>query len=598
MKRKLFLLGCLLAISQVAQAQMTYTINACGYAPIAGVGTPLPTGDDIVSGAVPLGFTFNFYATNYTQCYVSSNGFLSFNAVGSGCCSGQLLPAAGFPNMIAWSWDDMYTVGGTVDYFTSGVAPNRIFVLNYNNVGYCCTSNNMASVQVQLYETSNEIRILSANNNHIGRTATMGIFDQIQGATPVPGRHSQSWATPANDCQLFIPGPLPPPPPPFCYSGGAIPYAPDPVGGTFLVLGDDQYSPVVNIGFSFCMDGTNYTQLLISSNSYVDFDLGLASGFSPYWITAPIPTNNPAEIMRGLLSPWQDIYPPGGGTVSYQTLGIAPNRRFVVTWNNVPMYSCTGMLFTGQLKLFETTNCAEIHIGSKPICAGWNGGQAIEGYNNVTGTNAWAQAGRNAPTQWTVTNDAIRMVPNCTPCSTAVTCTPPLPIELLSFDGICSNDQVDLFWATSSEINNNYFSVERSNDLVQFETLGTIQGAINSNVIQEYSFTDHTPRSGNTYYRLRQTDINGDFKYFDPISVNCAGMNLTIYPNPNLGIFKILGADAYSDLMVTDIFGKVVYQMNNLATSNDIDLSHLKSGVYFITIQSNNQSWVKKVVIN
>ena len=122
------------------------------------------------------------------------------------------MPAAAFPTMIAWSWDDMYTTGGTVNYFTTGTAPNRIFVLNYQNVGYCCTSANQATCQIQLYETTNEIRILSANNNHIGRTATMGIQMIGQGSTVVPGRNAASWASAANECYSFLPG-VPPPPP-------------------------------------------------------------------------------------------------------------------------------------------------------------------------------------------------------------------------------------------------------------------------------------------------------------------------------------------------------------------------------------------------
>ena len=124
---------------------------------------------------------------------------------------GQTIPYAPIPTMIAFSWDDMYTFGATYNYFTSGVAPNRIFVINYNSVGYCCTSANQATVQIQLYETTNDIRILSANNIHAGRTATMGIQSIGNGSLVVPGRNAQSWSAGANECQSFLPGPPPPP---------------------------------------------------------------------------------------------------------------------------------------------------------------------------------------------------------------------------------------------------------------------------------------------------------------------------------------------------------------------------------------------------
>lgn len=733
MKKLLLALLFALSVSQIGRTQIVYTLSACGYAPIAGGGTALPLGDDVMSGMIPLGFTFNFYGSPFTTCDVSSNGFLTFNAgMGSGCCSGQVMPAAGWPTMIAWSWDDMYTIGGTVNYFTSGVAPNRIFVLNYNNVGYCCTSANNASCQIQLYETSNQIRILSANNNHAGRTATMGIQMIGQGNTVVPGRNSASWTSAANECQLFTPGVPPPPvndnpcgaialtvsagctfvgttnisatatagppapgcagysggdvwytavvpasgsitfdtqqgvvldggmavysaaacggpftlitcndngssspnmpfisltgqppgstlwirfwengnnnngsfsicaydpPPPLCYSGTNIAFAPDPYVGTAVVLGDDQYSGVVNIGFNFCVDGASYTQLLISSNNYVDFDLGGAGGYSPFSIPGPIPLTIPAEVMRTVMSPWEDLYPPAGGTINYQTLGIAPNRRFVVSWFQVPMFSCTGQIYTSQLKLFEGSNCIEMHLANKPTCPGWNGGQAIQGINNWNGTMAYVIPGRNAPTQWAVVNDGKRLSPTCAPCLTAVVCTPPLPVELASFQGECDDNKATLRWVTSSEVNNSYFTVERSFDAVSYEKLVNVEGAGNSNELLQYSFVDNEPRNGTSYYRLKQVDMDGNFKIYEPVVVGCELSGISVLPNPNNGTFKIMGIPTNSDVTITDIFGHAVYQKVKIGGSVDIDLSHIAKGVYFITLDNGKEKDVKKVVI-
>ncbi len=732
--KKVFLLLCILCITQVAKSQVFYNLSACAYTPVAGGGTAIPLCDDCMSGMIPIGFTFVFYGSPFTTLDVSSNGFLTFDpGMGNGCCSGQAMPVATWPTMIAFSWDDMYTTGGVVNYFTTGVAPNRRFILNYNNVGYCCTSSNMASVQVQLFETTNEIRILSANNIHAARTATMGIQMIGQGQTVVPGRNAAGWNAAANECQSFLPGVPPPPandnpcgataltvgvsctyapttnisatntagvpapgcagysggdvwytavvpatgsitfdtqtgvmldggmavytaaacggpfvlvacddnnspngampmlsltgqtpgttlwirvwengnnnngsfsicaydpPPPLCYTATAIAYAPDAVGGTSLVMSDDQYSGAVNIGFTFCVDGTTHTQLLIASNGYLDFDLASAGAFSPYTIAAPIATTNPTEIQKTILGPWHDLYPPSGGTITYQTLGTAPNRRFVVTWQDVPMFSCTGLLDRQQIRLYESSNCIEMHLGNKPICAAWNTGQAIQGINNFNGTMAAVIPGRNAPTNWSATNDAYRLAPTCVPCLTAVVCSPPLPVEMQAMTAECNNGEVTIRWTTATEINNDYFTVEKSIDGIIFEALGVVDGAGNNNQLRHYTLNDNDARTGDNYYRIKQTDYNGQFEYYSVLSTTCLAAEINIYPNPNNGVFTLEGAEKNSNIEISDISGHIVYQMNLSSSKTNLDLSYLSKGIYLITIHSSKGTIVKKLVID
>ena len=86
----------------------------------------------------------------------------------------------------------------------------------------------------------------------------------------------------------------------------------------------------------------------------------------------------------------------------------------------------------------------------------------------------------------------------------------PLPIDLLSFDSEWTDGVVNLDWVTSTELRNDFFTVERSLDLIFFETVVTVPGAGNSNVELSYSSIDETPYSGTSYYRLKQTDYNGE----------------------------------------------------------------------------------------
>jgi hypothetical protein len=95
-----------------------------------------------------------------------------------------------------------------------------------------------------------------------------------------------------------------------------------------------------------------------------------------------------------------------------------------------------------------------------------------------------------------------------------------LPIDLLSFVSVIKPDRIFLNWTTGSEINNDYFTLERSRDLYGWEVLGFVEGAGNSSVPIDYSFSDLRPLDGLAYYRLKQTDFDGAFKYYGPIAAH------------------------------------------------------------------------------
>jgi len=110
-----------------------------------------------------------------------------------------------------------------------------------------------------------------------------------------------------------------------------------------------------------------------------------------------------------------------------------------------------------------------------------------------------------------------------------------LPIELLSFSGKCENGKNILQWSTSSETNNDYFTIERTSDGIHDKIEFIIDGAGNSSQIISYSFVDENPKTEN-YYRLKQTDFDGKYEYFKYININCSNNNLefnfNIFPNP------------------------------------------------------------------
>lgn len=181
--------------------------------------------------------------------------------------------------------------------------------------------------------------------------------------------------------------------------------------GTPLTLADDQYSGVIPIGFDFCFFGQTYNSVLISSNSYITFNLTAAGGYCPWSIPGPVPGNGVTELLNSIMCPWQDLLPPSGGTIKYFVFGQAPCRRFVVSYSETSMFSCTTLNFSNQLVLYESSNVIETYIASKPICTSWNSGQAIHGLQNADGSEVVIIPGRNAPEQWEAYNDAYRFIP-------------------------------------------------------------------------------------------------------------------------------------------------------------------------------------------
>ena len=120
---------------------------------------------------------------------------------------------------------------------------------------------------------------------------------------------------------------------------------------------DDIFGSVIDMGFDFVFYGNTYNQVVLSSNNYLSFNTANAGAFSGWNIGAAIPNNFDAP-MNAILCPWQDIYPGvnGNGTIQYATTGEAPNRVFIASFCGIPMFSCTDICYSSQIKLFESTN--------------------------------------------------------------------------------------------------------------------------------------------------------------------------------------------------------------------------------------------------
>ena len=191
------------------------------------------------------------------------------------------------------------------------------------------------------------------------------------------------------------------------YSTTNIPYVSQTNTGTNLFMTDDSQQGPFNIGFNFCFFGTTYNQFYVGSNGWISFNGGQPTTFT----SQPIPTANPLVPKNCVMGPWQDWHPGLGGEIKYELQGVAPCRKLVVSWVDIPMYSCTSNIGTFHIIIYESTNVIENYIQDKPSCLTWQGGTATQGLHNNGGTIGVTVTGRNS-TAWTTTNDAYRWTPN------------------------------------------------------------------------------------------------------------------------------------------------------------------------------------------
>lgn len=165
-----------------------------------------------------------------------------------------------------------------------------------------------------------------------------------------------------------------------------------------------------------------------------------------------------------------------------------------------------------------------------------------------------------------------------------------LPVELLSYDiKVIDNTRVQIDWQTATETNNDYFTIERSQDGEFWEEVMQVDGAGNSLTPLSYSAVDPFPYSGISYYRLKQTDFDNSFEYFEVKTavVNGFSAQMSIYPNPVNDLVFIRGERVeLSEIKVYNPLGQeltnFIHIKRQSETNASIDLSALSSGLYYV----------------
>lgn len=171
-----------------------------------------------------------------------------------------------------------------------------------------------------------------------------------------------------------------------------------------------------------------------------------------------------------------------------------------------------------------------------------------------------------------------------------------LPITVVSFEAVFNGSSVDLTWKSASETGNDYYTVERSYNGVSFEPLSIVDAAGAGSQGHAYVTTDENVQPGIIYYRLQQTDMDGNSSYSKIVSVEVPGKEekiaIQVAPNPASNVVKITlsGRAEGSILQITDTFGKLVEQ-REVAGVNDVSVSldDYTAGVYWVSLYSNEK---------
>ncbi len=179
--------------------------------------------------------------------------------------------------------------------------------------------------------------------------------------------------------------------------------------------------------------------------------------------------------------------------------------------------------------------------------------------------------------------------------STTLQFTPPLPVQLLEFNVKMFSGIARVEWTTASEVNNDFFTVERSADGKHFEKIGMVDGAGNSTQFLKYHLQDENPLTGISFYRLKQTDFDGKFTYSQIVSIsnfNHADGAFTLFPNPANQFINIYWSSFSEDDMeegiykaeLMDISGKVIKSAEVSGLEQQMNVSRIPAGIYFMRI--------------
>ncbi|MEL6843120.1 MAG: T9SS type A sorting domain-containing protein, partial [Bacteroidota bacterium] len=181
------------------------------------------------------------------------------------------------------------------------------------------------------------------------------------------------------------------------------------------------------------------------------------------------------------------------------------------------------------------------------------------------------------------------------------------PVEWLDLQAIQQGEDIQLQWGTTQELNSDFFAIERSLDGQAFDEIGQIKSAGTTSTEQAYLFDD--PRAiylptEKLYYRIRQVDLDGSLSYSNTVAIQPdraeVALNLFLAPNPADQMVSILvqsGSEQVIQLSVMNALGQEVYREQIAQGRKQLDLQSWSAGIYYVRVENDFASTVKKLVV-
>ena len=276
------------------------------------------------------------------------------------------------------------------------------------------------------------------------------------------------------------------------------------------------------------------------------------------------------------------------------------NLWFVVSGNGkIGLYKIPGPITTANIsalavvRVLSTTTSTPDGNGAYGIAFNATGQIFISTQSNLYLFN---------PATLTFTHKgALANMSDLTSCNFPLTVTTLLPLSWISFNVNANNkNQAFLNWQVSNQLDNKGFYIQSSTDQSNWRDLGFVASkSINNQAIEQYSFSHFMSNKAATFYRIKQQDLDGNFSYSWVRAVKQDEKNaVVISPNPAKSLINVeCNSISIDQGRISDLTGRVIHKFPLKTGNNKVDISQLKSGIYFLsTIQENGDVKVVRLL--
>ena len=354
--------------------------------------------------------------------------------------------------------------------------------------------------------------------------------------------------------------------------------------GSGTDLGGGQYVVYNNNGSS-----VDITNLAGSSTYYFTVYEYNGTGSLIRYLTSAVLASTAATVMAPSTPAGSVTVTKGTGSITFSWINGNGSGRLVV------MKEGSGVSATpADLSAYPANTVfgsgSQVAVGEYVVYAGNGNGVTVTGFsaNKTYNYAVFEYNGIAAPVYNKIAFPAGTVVMSST-----------LPIELLYFKARAAEDNILLTWATTQEVNNKLFTIERSYNGVYFEAIKAIPGAGNSSHTISYSYTDKPINTGKVYYRLKQTDMDGRFTISNIVTVDLqqAQAGISAYPNPVQNQVKLILPATVKEgmLFIFDAKG-LLSRQQKIVAGQYITMTGLKAGTYYLNLQAGGKQYHTTIV--